>query len=67
MAWKVGQVVGNEYTIERELPEGGFGITYLTFKKNGQKVVVKTLNDKVQQRPDFYINSLLPSKIDLFS
>jgi Serine/threonine protein kinase len=32
---------------------GGFGITYLTFKKNGQKVVVKTLNDKVQQRPDF--------------
>jgi serine/threonine protein kinase len=53
MAWIVGQVVGNEYTIERELPEGGFGITYLAFKKNGQKVVIKTLNDKVQQRPDF--------------
>jgi serine/threonine protein kinase len=53
MAWKVGQVVGNEYTIERELPEGGFGITYLALKKNGQKVVLKTLNDKVQQRPDF--------------
>jgi len=53
MAWKVGQVVGNEYTIERELGDGGFGITYLAFKKNGQKVVIKTLNDKVQQRPDF--------------
>jgi len=53
MAWIVGQVVGNEYTIERELGDGGFGITYLTFKKNGQKVVVKTLNDQVQQRPDF--------------
>jgi len=53
MAWKVGQVVGNEYTIEREIGDGGFGITYLALKKNGQKVVVKTLNDKVQQRPDF--------------
>ncbi|MGB7711612.1 MAG: WG repeat-containing protein [Microcoleus sp.] len=53
MAWIVGQVVGNEYTIEREIGDGGFGITYLTFKKNGQKVVIKTLNDKVQQRPDF--------------
>jgi serine/threonine protein kinase len=53
MAWKVGQFVGNKYTIERKLREGGFSITYLAFKKNGQKVVIKTLNDKVQQRPDF--------------
>lgn len=53
MAWKIGQIVGNEYTIERELGEGGFGITYRAVKKNGQKVVIKTLNDTVQRQPDF--------------
>lgn len=53
MAWRVGQVVGNEYTIERELGQGGFGITYCAIKKNGDRVVIKTLNDQVQQEPDF--------------
>ena len=53
MIWRVGQVVGNKYTIEREFPKGGFGITYLAVKKDGQKVVIKTLNDTMQRQPEF--------------
>ncbi|MBD2518807.1 hypothetical protein H6G93_28365 [Nostoc sp. FACHB-973] len=35
-AWLgLGQVVGNEYTIDRKLGEGGFGITYRALKQNG--------------------------------
>jgi serine/threonine protein kinase len=54
MAWTSGQKLqdGN-YTIEQELGEGGFGITYRARDNNGRKVVIKTLNNTVQRRPDF--------------
>lgn len=54
MAWASGQrLQGGKYTIEQELGEGGFGITYRARDNNGRKVVIKTLNETVQSRPDF--------------
>jgi serine/threonine protein kinase len=54
MAWASGQrLQGGKYTIEQELGEGGFGITYRARDNNGQKVVIKTLNETVQRRADF--------------
>ena len=46
MAWGVGeQLQGSKYTIERELGRGRFGITYLAKDENGDRLVIKTLND----------------------
>lgn len=46
MAWVAGdQLQGGKYTIERELGRGRFGITYLVKNKNGDRLVIKTLND----------------------
>ncbi|NJR18120.1 MAG: serine/threonine protein kinase [Calothrix sp. CSU_2_0] len=45
---------GGKYTLDREIGRGGFGIT---FKANHhflhQVVVIKTLNEKLRQHPDF--------------
>jgi serine/threonine protein kinase len=45
---------GGKYTLNQEIGRGGFGIT---FKANhhylGQEVVIKTLNEKLRQHPDF--------------
>lgn len=54
MVWPVGyKLQGGQYTIEKELREGGFGVAYLARDDQGERVVIKTLNDTVQQRPDF--------------
>ncbi len=54
MAWVVGQKLqGGKYTIEKQLGEGSFSVTYLARNQYEQYVVIKTLNDKVQCRPDF--------------
>ncbi|MBD2410759.1 SUMF1/EgtB/PvdO family nonheme iron enzyme [Nostoc calcicola FACHB-3891] len=52
--WKSGyQLQNGKYTIENDLAQGGFGITYLARDENNQPVVIKTLNETVQRRPDF--------------
>ncbi|MDM9379143.1 serine/threonine-protein kinase [Chlorogloeopsis sp. ULAP01] len=54
MTWAAGhKLQDSKYIIEKELGEGGFGITYRARDNNGRYVVIKTLNDNLQCRPDF--------------
>ncbi|KAM3115525.1 protein kinase domain-containing protein [Phormidesmis sp. 146-33] len=54
MAWSAGKKLqSGRYTIERKLGEGGFGVTYLAKSQSGKRVVVKTVNEQVQNQPDF--------------
>lgn len=54
MAWKAGQELQRgKYTIEKALGQGGFGITYLVKDKQGNQLVVKTLNEWLQNQSDF--------------
>ncbi len=46
VAWRTGdRLQGGKYTIEKELGRGRFGITYLVKNQNGDRLVIKTLND----------------------
>ncbi|MDJ0734204.1 MAG: bifunctional serine/threonine-protein kinase/formylglycine-generating enzyme family protein [Nostocaceae cyanobacterium] len=52
--WTRGhQLQNGKYTIEIDIARGGFGITYLATDEHNQRVVIKTLNETVQKRPDF--------------
>lgn len=45
---------GGKYTLDREIGRGGFGITFkATHHFLHQVVVIKTLNEKLRQHPDF--------------
>jgi serine/threonine protein kinase len=54
MAWKPGQKLQRgKYTVEQVLGQGGFGITYLVKNKQGNPLVIKTLNDYLERQYDF--------------
>ncbi|ARV61569.1 serine/threonine protein kinase [Nostocales cyanobacterium HT-58-2] len=45
---------GGKYTLDQEIGRGGFGITFkATHHFLNQVVVIKTLNEKLRQHPDF--------------
>lgn len=46
MAWKVGDSLqGDKYQVEKILGQGSFGITYLVKDRQGDRAVIKTLED----------------------
>ncbi len=54
MIWKSGdRLQDGKYIIQAELNRGGFGMTYLATTKTDEKVVIKTLNEKRRNQPDF--------------
>ena len=45
---------GGKYSLEKELGRGGFGITYKAIHHFlDQVVVIKTLNESLQEHPEF--------------
>ena len=46
MAWAAGTVLNDRYIIAKEIGNGGFGLTYLAYKRDRtSKVAIKTLKD----------------------
>jgi len=62
MAWKVGDFLqGDKYQVEKILGQGSFGITYLVKDRQGDRAVIKTLEDShisatnLQQRQERFV------------
>lgn len=55
MTWETDKTLqSGKYIIQKVLGQGGFGITYLAkVTATGSLVAIKTLNEKVKNRPDF--------------
>jgi len=54
MAWKVGDSLqGDKYQVEKILGQGSFGITYLVKDRQGDRAVIKTLEDAHISAPNF--------------
>lgn len=54
MVWQSGQTLyGGRYLIEGYLGEASFGITYLASNKNSDRVIIKTLSDRVLTHPEY--------------
>ncbi|MDJ0734744.1 MAG: serine/threonine-protein kinase [Nostocaceae cyanobacterium] len=54
MVWSLPkQLHGGKYTAETILGQGRFGITYLATDENGNRIVIKTLDDDLRNQPDF--------------
>ncbi|NET61381.1 MAG: protein kinase [Symploca sp. SIO2E6] len=52
--WQKGKILQNgQYTIEKFLGEGGFGVTYLARDSGGRQVAIKTSNSQVQLQLNF--------------
>ena len=64
--WQKGKTLQDgKYTIVKKLGQGGFGATFLAKNNRGKQVVIKTLNEEIQQkyyfekiRQDFYNEAL---------
>ena len=51
LTWQPGyRLESGEFTIERELGRGGFGITYLAQDRNGSRFVIKTIINKAESQ-----------------
>ncbi|MDJ0798409.1 MAG: serine/threonine-protein kinase [Calothrix sp. MO_167.B12] len=54
MVWTLPkQLHGGKYTAESILGQGRFGITYLATDEQGNRIVIKTLDDDLRNQPDF--------------
>jgi serine/threonine-protein kinase len=55
MVWQPGhKIQGGKYVIEKELGEGGFGITYQAqHTLLNQLMVIKTINESLRNDPEY--------------